>query len=60
MTMLGGRAEASARERDRHVLATTTVAHALPKTGPHRDAVGELWVADFGLPRGVFERAEAG
>jgi len=40
-----------------HVRATTTVTLALPKTGLHVDAVGELWVADIGIPRGVFERA---
>lgn len=40
-----------------HVRATTTLALALPKTGLHGDMVGELWVADIGIPRGVFERA---
>ena len=40
-----------------HIRATTTGALALPKTGLHVDAVGELWVADIGIPRGVFERA---
>jgi NAD(P)H-hydrate epimerase len=40
-----------------HIRATTTVTLALPKTGLHVDAVGELWVADIGIPRGVFERA---
>jgi NAD(P)H-hydrate epimerase len=40
-----------------HIRATTTVTLALPKTGLHVDAVGELLVADIGIPRGVFERA---
>ncbi len=40
-----------------HIRATTTVTLAHPKTGLHVDAVGELWVADIGIPRGVFERA---
>jgi len=40
-----------------HVRATTTMTLALPKTGLHVDAVGELWVTDIGIPRGVFERA---
>jgi len=30
---------------------------ALPKTGLHVDAVGQLWVADIGIPRGILERA---
>jgi NAD(P)H-hydrate epimerase len=30
---------------------------ALPKTGLGVDAVGELWVADIGIPRRVFERS---
>ncbi len=42
-----------------HVRATTTVTLALPKTGLRVDAVGELWVADIGIPRGIFERAGA-
>jgi len=40
-----------------HVRAAATMTLALPKTGLHVDAVGELWVADIGIPRGVFERA---
>ena len=34
-----------------HVRATTTMTLALPNTGLHVDAVGELWVADIGIPR---------
>ncbi len=40
-----------------HVRAVTTMTLALPKTGLDVDAVGELWVADIGIPRGVLERA---
>lgn len=40
-----------------HVRATATMTLALPKTGLHADAVGELWVSDIGIPRTVFERA---
>ena len=40
-----------------HVRAAATMTLALPKTGLHVDAVGELWVADIGIPRGVLERA---
>ncbi len=40
-----------------HVRATTTMTLALPKTGLAVDAVGDLWVADIGIPRGVLERA---
>lgn len=40
-----------------HVRATTTMTLALPKTGLHVDAVGELWLADIGIPRGILERA---
>ncbi|MGB3827921.1 MAG: NAD(P)H-hydrate epimerase, partial [Ornithinimicrobium sp.] len=40
-----------------HVRATATMTLALPKTGLHVDAVGELWVSDIGIPRTVFEDA---
>ncbi len=40
-----------------HVRAVTTMTLALPKTGLAVDAVGELWVADIGVPGGVLERA---
>ncbi len=40
-----------------HVRATTTMTLALPKTGLDVDAVGQLWVADIGIPRRVFERS---
>jgi len=40
-----------------HVRAATTMTLALPKTGLDVDAAGELWVADIGIPRGVFERS---
>lgn len=42
-----------------HVRAATTMTLALPKTGLEVDAVGELWVADIGIPRHVFERSGA-
>jgi NAD(P)H-hydrate epimerase len=40
-----------------HVRAATTMTLALPKTGLHVDEVGELCLADIGIPRGVLERA---
>ncbi len=40
-----------------HVQAATTMSLALPKTGLAIDAVGELWVADIGIPGGVLERS---
>lgn len=40
-----------------HVRAATTMTLALPKTGLDAEAVGELWVADIGIPRRVLERA---
>ncbi len=40
-----------------HVRAATTMTLALPKTGLAVDAVGELWVADIGIPGRVLERA---
>ncbi len=40
-----------------HVHATTTMTLALPKTGLDVGAVGDLWVADIGIPRSVLERA---
>ena len=39
-----------------HVRATTTMTLALPKTGLDADAVGELWLADIGIPREVYRR----
>jgi NAD(P)H-hydrate epimerase len=42
--------------RGAHVRAATTMTLALPKTGLHVDAIGELWVVDIGIPRGVLER----
>lgn len=40
-----------------HVRARTTMTLALPKTGLFVEAVGELWLADIGIPRGVLERS---
>ena len=40
-----------------HVRATATMTLALPNTGLHADAVGELWVSNIGIPQTVFERA---
>lgn len=40
-----------------HARATTTMTLGLPKTGLDSTAVGELWLADIGIPRSVFERA---
>ena len=40
-----------------HVRAATTMTLALPKTGLEVGAVGDLWVADIGIPRSVLERA---
>lgn len=40
-----------------HVRAATTMTLALPKSGLDVGAVGDLWVADIGIPRSVFERA---
>lgn len=34
-----------------------TLTLALPKTGLARSAVGELWLADIGIPAGTFRRA---
>lgn len=39
-----------------HVGATTTMTLALPKTGLLSVAVGELWLADIGIPREVYRR----
>ena len=38
------------------VHATTTMTLALPKTGLDADAVGQLWLADIGIPREVYRR----
>lgn len=40
-----------------HVRAAATVTLALPKRGLHGAAVGDVWLADIGIPRGVYERA---
>ncbi len=39
-----------------YVRATTTMTLAAPKTGLAADAVGELWLADIGIPREVYRR----
>ena len=40
-----------------YVHAASTMTLALPKTGLDVGAVGDLWVADIGIPRGVLQRA---
>jgi len=42
-----------------HVTASTTMTLALPKTGLDSDAVGDLWLADIGIPKQTYERAGA-
>lgn len=39
------------------VRADTTLTLALPKTGLRRESAGELWLADLGIPPGVYARA---
>jgi NAD(P)H-hydrate epimerase len=39
-----------------HVRATATMTLALPKTGLGAPAVGDLWLADIGIPSEVFRR----
>ncbi|MGF1667823.1 MAG: NAD(P)H-hydrate epimerase [Acidimicrobiia bacterium] len=39
-----------------HVAADVTLTLALPKTGLDVAAVGELWLADIGIPVGVYRR----
>jgi NAD(P)H-hydrate epimerase len=39
------------------IRAHTTLTLALPKTGLGSNALGELWLADIGIPRATFERA---
>jgi len=39
-----------------HVRAAATMTLALPKTGLDVGAVGDLWVADIGIPHSVLER----
>jgi hypothetical protein len=39
-----------------YVRATTTMTLAFPKTGLDADPVGELWLADIGIPREVYRR----
>jgi NAD(P)H-hydrate epimerase len=40
-----------------HVTATRTLTLALPKTGLDAPAVGDLWLADIGIPAEVYRRA---
>jgi NAD(P)H-hydrate epimerase len=40
-----------------HVLASTTLTLALPKTGLDVAAAGDLSLADIGIPREVYRRA---
>ncbi len=40
-----------------HVTATRTLTLALPKTGLDTAAVGDLWLADLGIPAEVYRRA---
>ncbi len=40
-----------------HVVATQTMTLALPKTGLDVAAVGDLWLADIGIPRETYRRA---
>jgi NAD(P)H-hydrate epimerase len=39
------------------IRAMTTVTLALPKTGLRTPQVGDLWLADIGIPKAAFERA---
>jgi NAD(P)H-hydrate epimerase len=39
-----------------HVTANSTLTLALPKTGLDVAAVGDLWLADLGIPSGVYRR----
>jgi NAD(P)H-hydrate epimerase len=39
-----------------HVRAAVTLTLALPKTGLDAATVGELWLADIGIPREVYRR----
>ncbi len=39
-----------------HVRAEVTLTLALPKTGLDEDAIGELWLADIGIPEIVYRR----
>jgi NAD(P)H-hydrate epimerase len=39
------------------IRAQTTLTLALPKVGLVGDTVGDLWLADIGIPRATFERA---
>ena len=39
-----------------HVTASKTMTLALPKTGLAATAVGDLWLADIGIPQGVYQR----
>lgn len=48
---------ASGESPGAHVCAATTMTLALPKTGLDVAAVGDLWVADIGIPRSVLQRA---
>jgi NAD(P)H-hydrate epimerase len=40
------------------VRATTTMTLALPKSGLDADTVGDLWLADIGIPSEVYRRVE--
>lgn len=40
-----------------HVLASTTLTLALPKTGLDVAAAGDLFLADIGIPREVYRRS---
>ena len=39
-----------------HVRASKTLTLALPKSGLDSTAVGDLWLADIGIPQGVYQR----
>jgi NAD(P)H-hydrate epimerase len=39
-----------------HIRAATTMTLALPKTGLDAAAVGDLWLADIGIPAEVYRR----
>ena len=39
------------------VAATSTLTLALPKAGLRRESAGNLWLADLGIPPGVYARA---
>ena len=45
------------RAPGKHVTANRTLTLGLPKTGLGVPAVGELWLADIGIPAGVYRQA---